>query len=236
LRPQSADLCARCGEDLGIAEFSPSGAIRDQLCRPCELVPPDFDKAVAFGVYEGVLRGLIHLLKYDRIESVAQGLSELLAPYVVAMLRDAASEVLVVPVPLHPGKRRDRGFNQAELLARGVIASVRKVAPAIELTLAAGMLSRKRATESQSTLTTRQRRRNLRGAFFVSEQGGLDGREVLLIDDIYTTGATARACGKALRDAGAARVWVATVGRAQRDGAVRWDAAGFGVPTGFAAA
>jgi ComF family protein len=217
-----------CGEDLGIAQFSPGDSEKKPaLCRPCELVPPAFTQAVAFGVYEGPLRSQIHLLKYDRIEPVARGLASRLAPQVARIMKLAGPEMIVVPVPLHPGKKRERGFNQAELLARDVIRVVRRLEPAVRMTLAAGLLHRTRATQSQTVLTTVQRRRNLRGAFSVSgsDSGAkIAGRAVLLIDDIYTTGATARACSKALKEAGAKEVYVATVARAQREGTIKWDA------------
>ena len=206
---------------------------KPEQCRPCTLVPPAFDRAVAFGVYEGTLRSLIHLLKYDRVEPVAHGLAAPLINLVAQLCSTAEGEVLVIPVPLHRSKTRERGFNQSELIARALVSALRDSAPAMRLTVATGMLQRKRATESQSTLTTVQRRRNLRGAFFVSTNNaaGLAGREVLLIDDIYTTGATARACSQALKQAGAARVWVATIARAQREGVARWDAGKIAVST-----
>jgi ComF family protein len=170
------------------------------------------------------MRRLIHLLKYDGMEPVARTLGQRLAPQVSAMLK-GVEKVLVVPVPLHQSKRRERGFNQALLLAKATIRAVRRLETSADLRMAAGVLERRRATESQAGLSTHQRRRNLRGAFFVSEKAAkeITGRNVLLIDDIYTTGATARECSKALKKAGAARVFVATAARAQRDGAVMWD-------------
>jgi predicted amidophosphoribosyltransferase len=96
--------------------------------------------------------------------------------------------------------------------------------PGFELRLVPGMLERKRATVSQAGLTAHQRRRNLRGAFSAPRPEALAGRHVLLVDDVYTTGATARACSRVLIDAGAASVRVATVARAQREGVAFWDA------------
>ena len=124
--------------------------------------------------------------------------------------------MLVVPVPLFKARQSERGFNQSELLAAGVVRAMRQLRPEWEGELAPGVLARQRATESQAGLSMTERRRNLRGAFFVPDASRVRDRQILLIDDIYTTGATARACSQALRRAGAAGVWVATAARAQR--------------------
>jgi ComF family protein len=171
---------------------------------------------VAYGLYTGTLRSLLHLLKYDGLEPVAANLGALLAAQVAA-IADLPAKMLVVPVPLYEGKRRERGFNQSELLAKAVRDAMRRLRSEWRGELAPpGMMLRKRATRSQAELSTMQRRRNLRGVFSVPDPERLRERDVLLIDDIYTTGATARACSEALKKAGAARVWVATVARAQR--------------------
>jgi ComF family protein len=227
LRPQGGTLCLRCGEDLGVASFS-TGHARppsDQFCQPCRLVPPPFARALAFGVYEGQLRELIHLLKYRRIAPVARGLGALLAT-TLAAASDAPDSMLVVPVPLFRSRQRRQGFNHAERVAHSLVAATRRAAPVGQrrrLTLAPAALERCRATEAQASLTPRQRRQNVRGAFAVPRPSLLAGRAVLLLDDIYTTGATARAASEALLKAGAASVWVLTVARAQRDGVARWD-------------
>jgi len=118
--------------------------------------------------------------------------------------------ILVVPVPLYKGKRGQRGFNQAELIARAAL----KHCPRRErYQMASNILLRTRDTHSQIGLTSHQRRENLRGAFAVARATEVSGREVLLVDDVYTTGTTVSECARVLRRAGAARVWVATVAR-----------------------
>jgi ComF family protein len=237
LPPQTGTLCACCGEDLGIANLSlaSSSDASDPrlLCQPCRLAAPAFVKAVAYGSYQGEVRSLVHLLKYEGMQPVARRLGTLLADSLEPVVSSANSprQMLVIPVPMHPVKQRRRGFNHADLLARSAMAEIRRRHPQLGLHLDTSLLKRVRVTVSQAGLTTHQRRQNLRGAFFVSLPGRLVGRHVLLIDDIYTTGATARACSRALMNAGAASVRVATVARAQREGVASWDT-GF-LRTGF---
>jgi ComF family protein len=179
------------------------------------MAAPEFKRAVAHGLYTGTMRSLLHLLKYDGLEPVATKLGALLAEQVAA-IPGLPERMLVVPVPLYEGKRRERGFNQSDLLARVCCDAMRRLRPAWQGELASRTLVRQHATPSQAGLTLHERRQNLRGVFSVPKPEKLQGRDVLLIDDIYTTGATARACSLVLKKAGAASVWVATVARAQR--------------------
>jgi ComF family protein len=119
-------------------------------------------------------------------------------------------KIVVVPVPLHKRKRAQRGFNQAETIARGAL---KQLARPKRFDLCTGVLVRRRETGSQIGLTRHQRRENLRGAFAVSDPTRILNSDILLVDDVYTTGTTASECARLLLRAGAARVWVATVAR-----------------------
>ncbi len=199
--------------------------IEGLLCSPCRMVPPEFERAVAYGVYENELREMVHLLKYEGMRAVARPLGLKLAAAMEMLEGPAARELMVVAVPLYPAKERQRGYNQAVLLADVAVAALKKSRLGWELRAAHGVLRRVRDTESQFSLTPKGRRRNLQGAFAVRDGAGIVGREVLLLDDIYTTGATARECARVLRRAGARKVWVATLARAQTEMVARWGEA-----------
>ncbi len=220
MQPIEGGTCTICGERL----FSPHAfsetegdAANDPRCGLCRRIEPPFARALAYGSYEGGLRELIHLLKYGRVLPAANVLGRMLWEAIAALEPAIApGAVTVIPVPLHRAKFRQRGYNQAELIAR----SAMKINPARDrdrdkdrFRLYVDGLIRKRDTSSQTGLTAHQRRANLRGAFAVSHPEEVRGREVLLVDDVYTTGATASECSLVLRRAGAAKVWVATVAR-----------------------
>jgi ComF family protein len=189
------------------------------LCRACllELEPwthptvlvGDTPGAAALELYptfttDRRLLILIHLLKFGRRECVAPWLGRAVARGLAARARSAGA--VVVPVPMDPGARRRRGFNQAETMARAV-------AREWALPLACAALAKPLPTRAQSLLGRAGRRENLRGAFCPGRGAGIvRGRSVLLVDDLVTTGATARACADALAAAGAARVRVVCAG------------------------
>lgn len=212
---QSGPVCARCGDTVDASQPD-AGLSGSALCRACRLAPPPFVRAVAFGLYQGRLKEAIHALKYDRLHPAADALGGMLAQAIAQLAIEAPGEMLVVPIPLHKSKHAQRGFNQARSLAAHALLSLGKSHPQWRLTLASSTLMRLRATESQAGLTPRMRRINVRGAFSVSNASAVSQKQVLIVDDILTTGATARAAAKALMDAGAAAVWVATLARARR--------------------
>ena len=223
IHPIRGKICSVCGDRVlsSYAETGPDGL---RPCPVCRRIDRPFERAVAYGNYDGGLRELIHLLKYNGVRHAARVLGRMLAEVLTALepaFEQAmfersmfeASPVLVIPVPLYKTKRGQRGFNQAELIARNAL----KFYPARALLhLAPDILRRTRDTPSQVGMTSHQRRANLRGAFAVPRAAEVTGRDVLLVDDDDTTGTTAMECARVLRRAGASQVWVATVARTLR--------------------
>ena len=209
IHPIADGVCAVCGERL-VSIHAFAGQAEEPVCGLCRRLNPPFEKAAAYGSYDGGLRELIHLLKFEQVRPAANVLGRMLAEVIAGFeIAFTSDPVLVVPVPLHARKLRQRGFNQAELIARAAM----KVRRAEHYALLPKLLERRRETKSQIGLTSHQRRENLRGAFAVTDPPAIAGREVLLVDDVYTTGTTASECARVLRRAGASKVWVATVAR-----------------------
>jgi len=180
-----------CGERL-FSTYAFADDAGDFRCGLCRRVEPGFARAAAFGSYEGGLRELIHLLKFSGVRPAANVLGRMLAEAITTLESGFPSyPVAVIPVPLHGSKRRQRGFNQVELIARATLKL--KDADSTRLHLCSGVLEKKRETISQIGLTSHQRRENLRGAFRVAQPEAVKGREVLVVDDVYTTGATVKA-------------------------------------------
>jgi ComF family protein len=176
----------------------------DGRCGLCRRGLTGYDAAYAFGSYEGTLRKLIQLFKYGRISTLARPLGNMLR---LAVPRDCGFD-LVVPMPMHWRRRWQRGFNQAALLAD-------TLGTRLHLPVRAS-IKRAKSTPPQAGLTSAQRRANVSGAFRVSRPESVRGKRVLLVDDVLTTGATAGACARALKRAGATHVAVLTVARADR--------------------
>jgi ComF family protein len=230
-------LCTRCGDALGMESVRFSVGMGVTECSLCRMAPPEFERAVAFGTYDNEMREMLHLLKFGGQRRMAEVvLGERLASAVMKLDESAGRELLVVPVPLFPVRERQRGFNQARLLAEAAIKSLKKQRPEWKLRMLPDAMLRVRDTHALFTLNPSQRRRNLSGAFRVADKDAVRGCEVLLIDDIMTTGATARECARVLKRAGAAKVWVATVAKAQPESVRaidRTDVATWGASTGL---
>jgi len=196
IRPLTPPLCDQCGDPLPAWRAI---SVPLALCPRCRRAGRFIDRARAIGPYDGALRAIVHAIKYEGRRSLARPLG--------ALMRHRGADVLhgagcVVPVPLHPSRRRERGFNQAADLAGHldlpVVAALRRV----------------RATPTQTGLPAAQRHRNMREAFGLTRAGRtLRGVTVVLVDDVSTTGATLEACARVLKEAGAGEVRALTAAR-----------------------
>ena len=200
-------LCGRCW--CSITRLGPPGCdvcgtacAPSRPCSTCTTDPPPYDYARSAAIYEGALREALHAFKFSRKRALARPLGDLALEQCAASLPEGIEAV--IPVPLARERERERGFNQALLLAR-------RIAGRLELPTRPRWLVRVRATRPQSDLSAAERRANVRGAFRASRR--VAGRHVVVVDDILTTGATLGECARALREAGAWRVGVVTVAR-----------------------
>jgi ComF family protein len=200
LGPPWCDVCGAAPPAVATPDALPRRVAR--TCPTCASAPPSYDYARAAALYEGGLRDALHAFKFGGRRALAGPLGDLAAEQCVGSLPDGIDAL--VPVPLARERERERGYNQAALLAR-------RIGRRLAVPTRAGWLVRTRATRPQSDLSAAERRANVRGAFRAREPAA--GRHVLLIDDILTTGATLDACALALSAAGARRVGVLTVAR-----------------------
>jgi ComF family protein len=196
----SSPLCTRCG-----TPFS-GGAGDDHLCGDCIGREPPFSVARAVGRYEATLLEAIHQFKYRGRIALGEILADMMARYRYPAFSPAGFS-LVVPVPLHTKRLRQRMFNQSVILARGV---AKRHALPLDVTA----LRRSAFTEPQISLGRDERAANVRGAFTVDAPARIEGKRVVLIDDVYTTGSTVRECCRVLARAGAAEIAVLTLARA----------------------
>ena len=192
-----AQGCPRCGS-------SPEEEGSD--CRMCGSLAGELDKLRSAAWFLGPVPALVHQFKYQGAYSLAQFFAEL--AYGLEHCRELIEEAeIVVPVPLHRWRKFRRGYNQSERLGRALgTLSGKEINPSA--------LVRARATKSQTRLTPEKRRLNVAGAFRSGKAGAVEGRTVLLVDDVMTTGATLGACARALKQAGVKRVLGLTFARA----------------------
>ena len=190
-------ICEQCGRLLRLC------AAQDGSCRECAKERFFFSRARAACLYEGPTRSYLHEVKFNRSYDLGKALAGIMAAFVAEQGGFRRYQV-VLPVPLHPERQADRGFNQADLMARAVAAELRRPVHVAAVT-------RTRQTETQSRLDRERRRKNVYDAFRVVEPGLLAGRRVLLIDDILTTGFTASECARSILRGGAVDVGVLTL-------------------------
>jgi len=204
ISPISPPLCTLCG-----SPFPAPGGI-DHVCGDCLKEPPSFDLARSAGRYDGPLLEAIHRFKYRSRTTAGVLLGRWMAARPWPGFRPADYDLLL-PVPLHAGRLRQRGFNQAVILGRAVAAS-------LSIPFDTAALQRGGHRDPQVGLGRRERRANVRGAFVASLPGRIAGKNIVLLDDVYTTGSTVRECARVLKKAGAAGVAVLTLARAVDDG------------------
>jgi ComF family protein len=199
-------VCEICGRPLaGLAQKEGEPL----LCPACKDRTYAFERARSFAVYEGPVVRAILLLKFEQIEPLGARFAERLAELVNAGGDVLAADV-VVPVPLHRQRERERGYNQAALLSKPLAKRLRLPHKAV-------LLMRTRARPDKQVLSLEERWESVRGAFATRPGSQVDNLRVLLVDDVLTTGATLDACARALRDAGAKSVVALTVARAIRN-------------------
>jgi ComF family protein len=198
----TAPQCASCGTPF-VHDMGPAAQ-----CGVCLATPPKFDSARAPFIYGGPARAVVLALKHGDRQHLATVMASHMQRAAGSMLAPGA---LLVPVPLHRWRLWRRGFNQAALLAQAV---ARRSGLAVDL----DVLARIRATQSSQGLDRTARAANVRGAFRVADRSRVQSRDVVLVDDVLTTGATADACAHRLHRAGARSVHVLTFARVVRDG------------------
>lgn len=192
--------CARCDRPFPspiATTYSPN-----HVCRSCAERPPSYTKAWTLYPYAPPLQDAIRLFKYQGKVSLAAPLAALM----LARLPPLNSIDIIMPVPLHIARLRQREFNQSLLLAD-------QIGRRLDIPVAYTNLIRTAPTPAQTTLSRKNRQKNLRRAFAVRHPEAIANRRILLIDDVFTTGTTVNECAKALRRAGSADVFALTLSR-----------------------
>jgi competence protein ComFC len=195
-------ICRRCG--LPLDDSQPAGT---PVCKNCQETPPIIDGLLVYAYHSGALREAIHQFKYQDLRSLAGPLGRLMGEGWAALASSNLDIDVIVPVPLHPSRQRHRGYNQAALLARELGAHLQR--PVVEK-----VLVRVKATAPQVQLSAEERRTNVYNAFRCTDSS-LAGKQVLLVDDVCTTGSTLDSACLALRRAGSLSVWAYTLARAK---------------------
>ena len=214
LKREEKDVCEECWKALARLPspycpyckffFENEDEIADHQCASLGTAKDRRILAVrSLSTFDDHYQKLVHRLKYDKKIQLGRRLAQELGE---SMLEDKefAGCDMVIPVPLHRARERERGFNQSEVLAEGI-------SRAIGISLTKGIMKRKRNTKDQTYLNAQQRAENVREAFVVTQPENIDGKRVILVDDVMTTGATLNECARMLLEVGATRVFAATL-------------------------
>lgn len=195
--------CSKCSKPF--PSSSPLQEASHLLCPECGKEKSYFEKIFVPTLYEGVMKEAIHLLKYKRKRRLMVPLEKIMKRYFDHIALPYLD--LVVPIPLHRKRFRERGFNQAELIADIVARYFR-------LKLVKNNLQRVKATKTQTTLSKKERIKNIKGAFQVKNKGEFQKKSLLLVDDVYTTGTTLKEAARVLKGVEAREIYLFTLARA----------------------
>ncbi len=198
IKKNNPPFCHCCGRQLTKAGFSKN------ICPACIKKKLHFDRAFSPCVYEGVTKELIHKLKYNNKDRLGIPLSKLMIDFINEYNLPIEDLDVIIPVPLHATRLREREFNQAQILCE-------KLAAAFKKDTACRALKRNRYTLTQTELSPQERLRNVSGSFQVTTPDAVRGKNVLLVDDVLTTAATSSEAALALKQAGANIVFVLTL-------------------------
>lgn len=200
-----APYCSKCSKPFPSSlTFQDISSI---LCPECRTEHSYFEKVFTPTLYEGIMKEAIHLFKYNKKMGILRLVREILNSYFDHADFPSFRLDLVIPIPLHRKKMRERGFNQAELIAN-------TVARRFQIRLIKGNLQRVKATASQTALSKKARRKNVKESFKVKNKHQFYAKRILLVDDVYTTGATIKEAAKVLKKAGAKKIYALTLARA----------------------
>lgn len=191
-------ICRSCGKQL------PAGVKRKGICGDCLSSPPPFTLVRSIVKYGPSAQAIVHGLKYKSDRSVLMGIEQLVHQFDFGQF---GTVDVILPVPLHVTRLRSRGWNQALLLAHAFF-------PSQKSSIEVDWLVKIRNSRAQTTLSGKQRRKNLRNSFAIGAKAQLAGRRVCLVDDVYTTGSTVEECSRVLMTGGAREVLVITLARA----------------------
>lgn len=196
--------CIKCGKPLIPSVFFKQN--REILCLDCKRKKYSFEFSRSTGVYDKVLKKCIHLFKYYGEKKLAKPLGKLMVDYLVKNDEFKKRIDLIIPVPLHKNDLRKRGFNQSILLGR-VVGNY------FSISVGEKVLIKKKLTPFQANLSKKEREKNILRAFLVEKPKEIKGKNILILDDVFTTGATVEECTKELMKARAKNIFVLTLAR-----------------------
>ena len=192
-------FCSICAEPFK------SKVEEDHLCEKCLRKRPYYDELRAPYLYEEKIMEAVQLIKYSGKSYIVKSLGPLLGAFAKDWI-NVTKDMIIMPVPLHKKKLKQRGFNQSVLL-------VKAISPVLEIEMDFFTLIRIRYTGSQAGLSLEQRRKNVKGAFEVRAENNIKGKSVILVDDVATTGNTMNECARILKKAGSKKVLGLTLAR-----------------------